>query len=155
MLGLFDGFHQRLSIEEYAIADAFQHGRVGTIHACAKHVAAQIFGTFGFDMEVVARFHGFFPARANEYAEMCLVRPFVGRKARVAVETIGAIFQRQALTGLVELLHTGNDLFGYLVEFALRFQIFILMLQKPLTVIVVQYAVEKCKYIFHNENSKI
>ena len=133
-----DTFHKWFAVEKDLVADGLQHGRVGHVHPRAKHVVAEIFRLLGFKVEVVAAQHRFLAFGTDEHAEVGLVRPLVGREARVAVEAIGAVFQSQAFAVVVELLHAGNDLLGQGIEIGLCRLVLFLMLLEPRAVVVVE-----------------
>ena len=90
--GFGDGLHQGLAVEEDLVADGLQHGRVGHVHPRAEHVVAEVFRLLGLQMEIVAAQHRLLAFGADKHAEMGLIGSLVGREARVAVETVGAVF---------------------------------------------------------------
>ena len=148
--GFGDGLHQWLVVEEDLIADGLQHGRVGHVHPRAEHVMAEVFRLLGLQMEVVATQHRLLAFGADKHAEVGLVGSLVGRETRVAVETVGAVFQSQAFAFIVELLHAGDDLLGQGVEVGLRRLVLFLVLLKPRAVVVVEDVVEECEDFFHD-----
>src|SRR5574344_2032470 len=98
----------------------------------------QIVGIIRFKMEVVTAEHGLFTAWTDENAKMILVRTLVSGKADVAIEAVGAVFQGEVFTTVIEFLYAENELFGNLIEILLRFQVLVLMLLKPRPVVVAQ-----------------
>ena len=102
-------------------------------------------------MEVVAAQHRLLAFWTDEHAEVGLVGPLVGRETGVAVETVGAVFQRQALTVVVKFLYAGDDLLGQGVEIGLRRLVLLLMLLEPQAVVVMKDVVEESEDFFHRE----
>lgn len=82
---------------------------------------------------------------------MGLVRPLVRRKTGVAIETVGAVLERQALHVGIELCHAFDDLLGDGVELRLGALVFLFVLMKPLAVVVVKHIGEKGDDFFHGE----
>ena len=148
-VGLGDGFGQRLAVEEDLVADGLQHGRVGHVHPRAEHVARKVFRLLGLHVEIIAAQHRLLTFGADKHAEVGLVGPLVGREARVAIETVGAVFQGQAFAVVVKLLHAFDDLLGDGVEVGLRLLVLLLMLLKPRAVVVVEHGFEEFENIFH------
>ena len=150
-LGLLDGLGQPLAVVEDLLTDAFQGLGVGHVHPRAKHVAAEVILRLpGLHLEVISTEHRLLPTLAYKHPKMGLVRPLVRRKTGVAVETIGAVLQRQSSHVVIKLLDAGDDLLSNGVELLQGVLIFLFMFMKPFAVVVVEHVGEEFNDFFHN-----
>lgn len=151
-LGLLDGLGQPLAVVEDLLTDAFQGLGVGHVHPRAEHVSAEVVLRLSWlYLEVIAAEHRLLAAFAHEHPEMGLVRPLVRRKTGVAIKTVGAVLEHQALHVGIELCHALDDLLSDGVELRLGALVFLFVLMKPFAVVVVEHVGEKGDDFFHDD----
>ena len=106
-----NGLMEGVAVDGDFFADAFQNFRVRAIETGVELVSVEEAVAFGFYVEVIAGEGRFLAVRRDVGTHVRLVRQLVGRKTRVAVETVGTILEGQVLYRRIKRSNARNQLF--------------------------------------------